>query len=240
MEEKHPKMVSRNKWFFGIVFLTLLAGSIWYYLTLPKVPKEVEGVAEYDSLAPQTTYKKVTLRPFRHVVVNCDLGPVKVYVEADKKSFIDLHRNFMKFVEIHYKGDTLVLHTLRTPKSTKNKPIERQIYLHTPDIQSYWGEVTQTFFSNFVTMSLTVDSRSSYIRFIDCEIDNLKLTSNKACNYMLDDNNAFNRIDARVNASSALTCLAQVQTELRLSAKNLTYITLSQQSASKMKIVKTN
>lgn len=233
-------MVSRNKWFFGIVFLALLAGSIWYYLALPKVPKEVEGVAEYDSLAPKTTYKKVTLRPFRHVVVNCDLGPVKVYVEADKKSFIDLHKNFMKFVEIHYKGDTLIIHTLKTPKSTEEKPIQRQLHLHTPDLKSYWGEATQTIFSDIATTRLTVNSRSSYIRFIGCEIDKLTLTTNKACNYVLDQSNAFNKIDARVNTSSAFTCLAQVQTELRLSAKNLTYITLSQQSASKLRIVKEN
>jgi len=233
-------MVSRNKWFLGIVVLVLIAGSVWYYFTLPKAPKEVDGIAEYDSLAPQTTYKKVSLRPFKHLVVNCDLGPVKVYVEADSKSFIELHRTFMKYVEMNYKGDTLLIHTLKTPKSTKENPIERQIYLHTSDIQSYWGEVTQTFFSNFVTKSLTVNSRSSYIRFIGCEIENLKLTTNKACNYVLDQSSSFNRIDARVNTSSALTCLAHIQTELRLTTLNLQYITLSQQNASKLRIVKAN
>ncbi|PLK42759.1 hypothetical protein [Emticicia sp. TH156] len=231
-------MVNKRRWFISIVVLVVMASGIWHYFSLPKNVKEVEGLAEYDSLAQQPPFKKIVLRPFKHVVVNCDLGPVKVYLEADRKSYIEMHRNFMKYVEITYTGDTLIIHTLKTPKSTKEKPIQRQIYLHSPDLQSYWGEATQTIFSDFATNRLTVNSRSSYIRFVSCEIENLTLTTNKACNYVLDPSCSFNHVFARINKSSALTCLARVQTELRLTAVNLTYITLSQQNASKLRIVK--
>lgn len=213
-------MANRYKWLLIVVGLLLLASGIWYYFGHTKKPKKINGIAEYDTLIQPTHYKEIPSKPFKYVMVNCDLGPVKVNIEADKKSSIEFHQTFMKYVEISYKGDTLVIHTLKTPKSTKENPIYKQLYIHTPKIRYYMGEATQTFFSNFGTDYLKVDSRSSYIRFHACEIENLDLTTNKSCNYVIDDNCAFDKIDAKINPNSAMTCSGYVRSQLLLTTNN--------------------
>jgi hypothetical protein len=154
-------------------------------------------------------------------MVNCDLGPVRVYLVADKKSSIEFHQTFMKYVEMSYKGDTLLVHTLKTPKSTKENPITKQIYIHTPEINYYMGEATQTILSNFGGQHMKVDNRSSYIRFYACEIEQLDLLTNKSCNYVIDENCSFDKIDAKINSNSAFTCNGQVLSQLLLTANNL-------------------
>lgn len=213
-------MFNRYKWLLVTAGILLLALGIWYYVGNTKKLKKVNDTAEYDTLVQPTNYTKVPLKPFRYVVVNCDLGPVKVYLEADQKSSIEFHQTFMKYVEMSYKGDTLLIHTLKNPKSTKENPITKQIYIHTPEIKYYMGEATQTNFSNFGSDYLKVDNRSSYIRFYGCEIKDLALTTNKSCNFMLDENCSFDKIDAAINSNSAFTCIGNVYTQLFLKADN--------------------
>lgn len=214
-------MTNKYKWLLVIIGIILIALGIWYYLGSAKMLKKVSGTAEYDTLVQPTHYKKVPLKPFRYVVVNCDLGPVKVYLEADKKSSIEFHQTFMKYVEMTYNGDTLVIHTLKTPKSTKENPVFKQIYIHSPTISYYMGEATQTTISNFAASYMKVDNRSSFIRFYACEIEQLDLTTNKSCNFSIDDNCAFDKIAAEINPNSAFACLGLVQTELFLTTNNL-------------------
>ncbi|RYU97702.1 hypothetical protein [Emticicia agri] len=214
-------MANRYKWLLITAGLLLVAVGTWYYLRGTKKLKKVNGIAEYDTLVQPTHYKKIPLKPFRYVMVNCDLGPVKVYLEADLKSSIEYHQTFMKYVEVSYKGDTLMIHTLKTPKSTKENPIYKQISIRTPQISYYMGEATQTFFSNFGADYLKVDNRSSYMRFIACEIEQLDLTTNKSCNFLIDENCSFDKIDAEINPNSALTCNGEVYTLLSLKANNL-------------------
>jgi hypothetical protein len=178
-------------------------------------------MAEYDTLVQPTHYKKVPLKPFRYVVVNCDLGPVKVNIEADKKSFIEFHQTFMKYVEMNFRGDTLVIHTLKTPKSTKENPVFRQIYIHTPSLAYYKGEATRTTLVNFSADYLKIDNRSSFIRLYGCEIKDVAISTNKSCNFYIDENCAFDKIEAAINPTSAFTCLGYVETELFLKADNL-------------------
>lgn len=214
-------MTNRYKWLVIIIGIVLIALGTWYYLRFTKSSKKVRGIAEYDTLVQPAHYKKVPLKPFKYIVVNCDLGPVKVYLEADKKSSIEFHRTFMKYVEIAYKGDTLVIHTLKTPKSTKENRVYKQIYIHTPSLRYYMGEATQTTISNFVASSMKVDNRSSYMRFYACEIKDLDLTTNKACNFYIDENCSFDKIAAEINPNSAMTCLGYVATELFLTSNSL-------------------
>jgi hypothetical protein len=217
-------MADKYKWLLIIVGSLLLALGTWYYFGGVKKPKKINGTAEYDTLVQPTHYKKVTLHPFRYVVVNCDLGPIRVFLEADKKSSIEFHQTFMKYVEINYKGDTLMIHALRTPKSTRENPITKQIYIHTPGIRYYRGEATQTTFSNFGSDYLKVDNRSSYIRLYACEIEQLDLTTNKSCNFMIDENCSFDKIDAKINPNSAFTCRGYVHSQLLLTANSLANI----------------
>lgn len=217
-------MFNRYKWLLIIAGILLLAFGTWYYFSHAKKLKKVNGTAEYDTLVQPTHYKNIPLKPFKYVMVNCDIGPVKVYLEADKKSSIEFHQTFMKYVEISYKGDTLLVHTLKTPKATKDSTVTKQIYIHTPEIKYYMGEATQTTFSNFIADYMKVDNRSSYIRFYACQIKDLELTTNKSCNYMLDDNCDFDKVNAQINPNSAMTCRGNVHTQLFLKADNLANI----------------
>lgn len=214
-------MANRYKLLLIVAGIAVVALSTWYYLGLTKQTKDIEGVAEYDSIAPKMPYKKIPLQAFRHVVINCDLGPVKVYFEADEKPQIEIHHTFIKYVEMNYRGDTLVIHSFKTPKSSKANPINRQVYIHTPEVKSYTGEATQTFFSNFSAPYMKIDSRSSYIRLNACEIEQLDLTTNKSCNYMIGSDCAFDRVNAKINPSSAMTILGYVESEFFLTANNL-------------------
>ena len=220
-------MANRYKWLFVIAGLLLIALGAWYYLGQTKKVRKVKGTAEYDTLVQPTHYKKIPLKPFRYVVVNCDLGPIRVYLEADQKSSIEFHRTFMKYVEMSYKGDTLLLHTLKTPKSTKENPITKQIYIHTPELRYYMGEATQTILSNFSADYLKVDNRSSYMRFYACEIEQLDLTTNKSCNFVIDDNCSFDKINAEINPASAFNCGGKVYSLLSLKTNNLQNIRFS-------------
>ncbi len=221
-------MTNRYKWLFIIIGIILIALGTWYYLRSARSTKKVRGIAEYDTLIQPTHYKKIPLKHFRYVVVNCDLGPVKVSLEADKKSSVEFHQTFMKYVEMHYKGDTLVIHTLKTPKSTKENPVYKQIYIHAPEILYYKGEASQSTISNFAADYMKVDSRSSYIRLYACEIKDLDLTTNKACNFYIDENCSFDKIAAEITPNSAFTCLGDVATELFLRADNLQNIRFGQ------------
>jgi hypothetical protein len=76
-------MFDRYKWLLIIAGILLLALGTWYYFSHAKTLKKVKGTAEYDTLVQPTHYKKISLKPFKYVMVNCDIGPVKVYLEAD-------------------------------------------------------------------------------------------------------------------------------------------------------------
>ena len=214
-------MANRYKWLLIVSGLLLFTFGIWYYSGHSEKLKKVSGIAEYDTLIQLQNFKEIPSKPFKYVLVNCDLGPVKVTIEANKKSSLEFHQTFMKYIEISYKSDTLLIHTLKTPKSTKENPITKQIYIYTPEISYYMGEATQTFFSNFGTEYLKVDNRSSYIRFHGCEIEKLDLTTNKSCNYVMDDDCAFDKVDAKINPNSALNCRGYVRSQLLLTANNL-------------------
>ncbi|GAB3524638.1 hypothetical protein [Emticicia fontis] len=217
-------MLNRYKWLFIIAGILLFAFGTWYYFSHAKKLKKVNGTAEYDTLVQPTDFKKIPLKPFRYIKVNCDVGPIKVYLNADKKHSVELHQTFMKYVEMSFKGDTLLIHTLKSPKSTKENPITKQVYIYTPEINYYMGEATQTYFSNFGVGYLKVDNRSSYMRFYACEIQQLDLTTNKYCNFEIDDNCTFDKIDARINPLSAFTCKGLVNSQLLLTASNLSNI----------------
>lgn len=221
------------------ILVIILAGyGCWYYFKKAPKHKKNHGVAEYDTLIQPDHYKKIPVHDFSYVVIKCDLGPVKVYIKPDTTTSLEFHRSFMKYTDISYQGDTLIIHTYKTPESTKENPIYRQIYINTSDMKYYQAEATQTFFSDMKLPQLKVDNRSSYIRFHECEIGQLDLATNKSCNYVLDDNCFINKVRANINTNSSMTMLAYVETEIALKNKQLYNITLSDENIRKLKLIK--
>ena len=234
-------MEKKYKWILAIIAVvgwSVIGYFVWSYLQKPKKTTKIYGQAEYDTLVQPTHYKKIPLKSFKYLVVKCDVGPIKVTIEADDNPAIQFHQTFMKYTEMEYKGDTLVIHTLKSPQSTKENPIYKQIYIYTPDIKYYQAEATQTFFSYLKIDQLKVDNRSSYMRFHSCSIDKLHLTTNKSCNFVLDNDTFFGRIRAEINPNSAFTCLGYVEKELILKSKDFTNITIGEGLFKKVKVEK--
>lgn len=163
----------------------------WYFFknsSYRNVSQKTKNQAKYDTLIQPTHYKTIPSQAFKNVVLESDLGPVKIYFEPSEKYVIKFHQSYMKYVNLTYKGDTLIIHANKTPKSTKENPVYQQIYVYAPDIKYYSGEASHTFFSYYNIDQLKVESKSSYIRFYSCNIDKVELYTNNSCNYVMDDN----------------------------------------------------
>ena len=201
-------------------------------------PIKTKGVAEYDTLIQPTHYKTIASQAFKNVVLETDLGPVKIYFEPSEKYSIKFHQSYLKYVDMTYRGDTLVIHAKKTPKSTKEEPVFKQIYVYAPDIKYYRGEASQTTFSYFSIEQLKVDSRSSWVLFYGTHIKHLELHTEHPCNYRLEDNSYFGNIKADINENSAMTCLSYIQNDLVIKTKNFKKIDLSNENVKKLIIEK--
>jgi hypothetical protein len=223
----------------SIVGWGTIGGLGWYFVrnNSYKTPT-TKGKAEYDTLVQPTHYKTITAQAFRNVVLESDLGPVKIYFEPKEKHAIKFHQSYMKYVDISYRGDTLVLHANKTPKSTKENPVFKQIYIYAPDIKYYSGEASQTFFSHFRIDQMKVESRSSYIRFYSCNIGKVELYTKNSCNYVMDDNCVFGNVRAEINASSAFSCLGYIDNELAIKTKDFKQINLRKENVQKLMVIK--
>lgn len=216
-----------------------IGGLGWYFFEKNSFGKtKTIGRAEYDTLVQPTHYKTITAQPFKNVVLETDLGPVKIYFEPSKKYEIKFHQSYMKYVDMTYRGDTLVLHANKTPKSTKESPIYKQIYVYMPDIKYYSGETSHSTFSYFNIEQLKVDSKSSYVRFYACRIKNLELFTDHPCNYRLENNCYFGGIKADINSNSAMTCESFIQYDLAIRTKDFKKIDLSTENVKKLLVVK--
>ncbi|AFK02591.1 hypothetical protein Emtol_1445 [Emticicia oligotrophica DSM 17448] len=217
-----------------------IGGSVWYYLKkVEHSPKsKVSSQAEYDTLVKPSNYKTFISQPFNKVVLETDLGPVTVYVQPSKKHEIQFHQSFIKYIDMSYRGDTLILHVNKTPKSTKENSIQRQIYIYTPNISYYKGEVSHTTFAYLQIDQLKIDSRSSYVRLFSCQIGNLELSTNQPCNYRLEETSYFNNVRADINSSSAFLCNSFIQNDLIIKTSNFKNIDLSEDNVKKIVLEK--
>jgi hypothetical protein len=235
MDKKHRAILI----IISIVGWGTIGGLGWYFIDKIsyKNPKII-GKAQYDTLVQPTHYKSITAQPFKNVVLESDLGPVKIYFESSKKYEIKFHQSYMKYVDMTYRGDTLVLHANKTPKSTKENPVYKQIYVYAPEIQYYSGEASHTTFSFFNIERLKVESKSSYVRFYSCRINNLELFTDHPCNYRLENNCYFGGVKADINSNSAMTCESFIKYDLAIKAKDLKKMDISDENVKKLVIVK--
>jgi hypothetical protein len=158
MDKKYRKLLI----IISIIGWASIGGLGWYVInSFSSKPIKAKGVAECDTLIQPTHYTTITSQAFKNVVLETDLGPVKIYFEPSEKHSIKFHQSYLKYVDMTYRGDTLVIHAKKTPKSTKEEPVFKQIYVYAPDIKYYRGEASQTTFSYFNIEQLKVDSRSS-------------------------------------------------------------------------------
>jgi hypothetical protein len=223
----------------SIIGWASIGGLGWYVInSFSSKPIKAKGVAEYDTLIQPTHYTTIASQAFKNVVLETDLGPVKIYFEPSEKHSIKFHQSYLKYVDMTYRGDTLVIHAKKTPKSTKEEPVFKQIYVYAPDIKYYRGEASQTTFSYFNIEQLKVDSRSSYVRFYGIHIKHLELHTEHPCNYRLEDNSYFGDIKADINENSAMTCLSYIQNDLVIKTKNFKKIDLSNENVKKLIIKK--
>jgi hypothetical protein len=235
MDKKHRTFLI----IISIIGWAAIGGFGWYFInSFTFKTRKVKGVAEYDTLIQLTHYKTIASQAFKNVVLETDLGPVQIYFEPSEKHSIKFHESYLKYVDMTYRGDTLIIHAKKTPKSTKEEPVFKQIYIYAPDIKYYRGEASQTTFSYFSIEQLKVDSRSSWVRFYGTQIKNLELYTEHPCNYRLEDNSYFGNIKADINDNSAMTCLSYIQNDLVIKTKNFKKIDLSNENVKKLIIEK--
>lgn len=235
MDKKHRTLLI----IISIIGWATIGGLGWYFInSFSTKPIKAKGVAEYDTLIQPTHYKTIASQAFKNVVLETDLGPVQIYFEPSEKHSIKFHQSYLKYVAMTYRGDTLVIHAKKTPKSTKEVPVFKQIYVYAPDIKYYRGEASRTTFSYFSIERLKVDSRSSWVRFYGTHIKNLELNTEHPCNYRLEDNSYFGNIKADINDNSAMTCLSYIQNDLVIKTKNFKKIDLSNENVKKLIIAK--
>ena len=235
MDKKHRTFLI----IISIIGWAAIGGFGWYFInSFTFKTRKVEGVAEYDTLIQLTHYKTIASQAFKNVMLETDLGPVQIYFEPSEKHSIKFHESYLKYVDMTYRGDTLIIHAKKTPKSTKEEPVFKQIYVYAPDTKYYRGEASQTTFSYFSIEQLKVDSRSSWVRFYGTQIKNLELHTEHPCNYRLEDNSYFGNIKADINDNSAMTCLSYIQNDLVIKTKNFKKIYLSNENVKKLIIEK--
>lgn len=235
MDKKHRTLLI----IIAIVGWATIGGLGWYFFRdYSSKPRKIKGVAEYDTLVQPTHYKTIASQAFKNVILETDLGPVQIYFEPSEKHAIKFHQSYLKYVDMTYKGDTLLIHAKKTPKSTKEEPVFKQIYVYMPDIKYYQGEASQTTFSYFNVEKLKVDSRSSWVRFYGCKIEDLELLTDHPCNYRLEENSYFGKVRASLNENSAMTCLSYIQNDLVIKTKDFKKIDLSKENVRKLIVEK--
>lgn len=235
MDKKHRTLLI----IVSIIGWATIGGLGWYFInSYTSASRKTKGVAEYDTLVQPTHYKTIASQAFKNVVLETDLGPVKVYFEPSEKHSIKFHQSYLKYVDMTYRGDTLLIHAKKTPKSTKEEPVYKQIYIYMPNINYYQSEASQTTFSYFNIEQLKVDNRSSWVRFYGCKIKNLELLTDHSCNYRLEENSYFGKVRAAINDNSAMTCLSYIQTDLVVRTKSFKNIDLSNENVKKLLIEK--
>jgi hypothetical protein len=234
-------MNDKNKLTLGILaILGWSAIAYWYFNNenFFKEKKKIHSIAEFDTLVQPSHYKKISLQNFKCVVIKCDLGPVKVFIEKSDKHYIQFHQSIMKFAEIDFKGDTLIVHTLKTPKSTPENPIYKQIYIYTPELTYYQAAATESVILKLKTPSLKIESLSSSVRVKDCNIDKLQLFTDHSCNYLIDEQNLLGDVYASINPNSAIAIRGFVDKSFTLKCEDMTNVELNRQVFKKLKVEK--
>ena len=234
-------MSDKSKFMLAIIAILGWAAIAYWYWNEDSFFKEtpkIHTTSEYDTLVRPSHYKKISLQKFNCIVLKCDLGPVKVYIQKAEKPAIEFHQSIMKFANIDFKGDTLIVHTLKTPKSTSENPIYKQIYIYTPELAYYQAGATESVILGIKTPSLKIESLSSSVRINGCNIAKLELFTDHSCNYLIDEQNLLGNVYADINPNSAIAIRGFVDGNFTLKCEDMTNVELNRQVFKKLKIAK--
>lgn len=182
-------------------------------------------------------YAKYPIRDFKHLKINCDYGRLDVKVYQYNKPYVEVHETYRKYVNFEERGDSLIIYTVKTPKSTKENPIKKRLRIYVPDLDSYSSEISTTTFMNFRTPKLHVNLYNDYFRIYGCGFEQLKITTEEACKLVIDNENVVLAANIRMNEESYLNCEAPVG-EFVLTKKSLNNVRVTEIPAANFKWVK--
>ncbi|MGR3810093.1 hypothetical protein [Jiulongibacter sp. NS-SX5] len=196
----------------------LFLSSIFLFSCSYSEPEEKSPVFKPSRDAQFSTFQ---IDSVKAVIVDCDLGRLKISIHQYPNPKIEIHNTYQKYVRLEPKGDTLKIVTLNTPKKSENPDLKKEINLYIPNLEYLNTNISQVTFRTFDAKNLKVVNQSSALRFYDSRIENLDLTNLGRSNIQLDENNIFNTIYFRNNSKSQLTSAAEILSELSVEAEDL-------------------
>ncbi len=220
------------KSFFGWFMLHIL---VLFLITSCGSKPELKQRSQDDATAGVITgYAKYPMRDFKHLKINCDQGRLDVKVYQYKKPYVEVHQTYRKYVNFEERGDSLIIYTAKTPKTTGENPIKKRLRIYVPDLDSYSSEISSSVFKNFRTQRLDVKLDNDYFQLSGCGIKQLTVTTQDACRVVIDKKNAFLQAIVRLDEKSYFNCEASVE-KFVLTKKTLENVRLTQVSSKNFK-----
>lgn len=157
-----------------------------------------------------TGYAKYPMRDFKHLKINCDQGRLDVKIYQYKKPYVEVHQTYRKYVNFEERGDSLIIYTAKTPKTTGENPIKKRLRIYVPDLDSYSSEISSTVFKNFRTQRLDIKLDNDYFQLSGCGIKQLAVTTQDACRVVIDNKNVVLLANVRLDEKSYFNCEAPI------------------------------
>ncbi len=197
--------------------LLLLATSGLLFLNACSENKKEENKKDET----EAKFAKFTIPEFKHLVVNCDRGRLKLIIHQYEFPRIEIHKSYQKYVNFEPKGDTLYIHTLNTPPNTKEQVTSKVINLYIPQMEYIEANISQITFMNFDSPIIRSVNKNNALRFYNCRVENLNIDAWDQSNILLDANNYFENIKLKIADDSFYSSSAMVLGNLEINATNL-------------------
>lgn len=212
--------------------LLYIIGISFLFSCGPQPEKQPEVVK-----AVVNSYAKYSTRDFKHLKINCDYGRLKVKVYQYEKPYVEVHSSYQKYVNFEERGDSLIIYTTKTPKSTKENPIKKSLRIYVPDLDSYNSEISETTFLNFRTEQLKVNLKNDYFRIYNCGFEQIAINTKDACRVVIDNENVVSAAKVTMNEESYLNCDASIG-EFVLTKKTVNNVKIGNIPAANFKWIK--
>lgn len=169
-------------------------------------------------------YTKFDLEDIKAVVIKCDLGRMKVNIRQYIKPSIEIHKTYQKYVHLEPREDTLYIYTDKTPRTTDELRVRKNINLFLPSLKYIRSNVSQIIMADFEQRDMTIENNSNALRLYNCRIQNLDILNKGLCNIQLDGNNYFESLAVKLNEESYYNSDAMVLKGFTLETKSLEHI----------------